>query len=172
MSRDWLWDRRISDYKVKHILSNPTDKEFISLAALLLTRKNSPPEVLKKYISPLIFCRFWPRIKKRMREDSWNNPRIEFWQAIYEKVLEKLRGKGVSIKLKRQKKTDKLFAEIGNQIKKMRLEKGMTQMDLAKKLNISQQIISRVEKGRENLSLDTLRKFATQLGGKIRLEIK
>ena len=172
MSRDWLWDRRISDYKVKHILSNPDNQEFVSLAALLLTRKNSPPEVLKKYISPLNFCRFWPRIKRRMRKDSWNNPRIEFWQAIYEKVLEKLRGKGVSIKLKRQKKTDKLFAEIGAQIKKMRLEKGMTQVDLAKKLNISQQIISRVEKGRENLSLDTLRKFVTHLGGKIRLEIK
>ncbi|MCK4244798.1 MAG: helix-turn-helix transcriptional regulator [Candidatus Omnitrophica bacterium] len=172
MKRDWLWDRKISDYKVKHILSNPEDNQFIPLVSLLLARKNSPSEVLKEYISPLNFCRFWPRIKRRMRKDSWNNPRIEFWQAIYETVLEKLKKKGVSIKLREQKRPDTLFEEIGSQVKRLRLQKSMTQIDLAKKLNISQQMVSRIEKGGENISLNTLRRFITRLGGKIRLEIE
>jgi len=43
---------------------------------------------------------------------------------------------------------------------------GFSQKELAQKLRISQQIISRIESGRENISLLTLEKVAAALGKK------
>ena len=170
MNKGWLWDRRISEREAKKILANSQHPHFIPLASLLLSRKNLPREVLKGYLSPENFCNFWPQIKKRMRLDSWNEPRIESWQAIYEKVLERLKIKGFSLK-RRVTSPDKFCQKIGGQIKALRLKKGMTQKDLAEKLHISQQIISRIEKGRQNVSLDTLKKITTKLGGKVEIKI-
>ena len=46
-------------------------------------------------------------------------------------------------------------------------ELGMTQRVLAEKMNCTQQYVSKVLKGRENLSLETLRKIENALGIKI-----
>ena len=41
-------------------------------------------EVFKEYINREDFFICWNRIKKQMRKNSWNDPRIEYWQAIYD----------------------------------------------------------------------------------------
>lgn len=46
-------------------------------------------------------------------------------------------------------------------------EKGMTQKDLAEKLNVSPQFINKVLKGQENLSLETIGKLSRALGIKL-----
>jgi transcriptional regulator with XRE-family HTH domain len=43
---------------------------------------------------------------------------------------------------------------------------------LAKKIGVSQQMLSRIEKGKENLSLLTLKNVTGSLGAQIYLEIK
>jgi ribosome-binding protein aMBF1 (putative translation factor) len=43
-------------------------------------------------------------------------------------------------------------------------EKGMTQMDLARKLNISRQQVSKILKGRENFTLETVTNLEEVLG--------
>lgn len=46
-------------------------------------------------------------------------------------------------------------------------EKGMTQKDLAEKLNVSPQFINKVLRGQENLSLETIGKLSRALGIKL-----
>lgn len=168
MKKDWLWDRRLTEKQAKKILNNPADPRFISLASLLLTRKNVPKEIFGVYLKPDDFCRHWTEIKRKMRKDAWGNPRIEFWQAIYEKLLERYRAKGVNIFTKSAPKPVSRFClEMGEKIKILRKQKNLTQNMLADKLNISQQMISRFESGGENISLLTLKKIIDALGADI-----
>lgn len=165
---DWLWDKNISKKQVIGILSNPEHPQFISLSSLLLSRKNIPQEVFRDYLKPEEFCRYWTEIKRKMRKDAWNNPRIEFWQAIYEKLLEKYRAKGINIFSKGKTTMVNEFCRwIGERIKVLRKQRKLTQKMLAKKLNISQQMISRIESGRENISLLTLKRIMDKLSAKI-----
>lgn len=167
MEKDWLWDRNISKKQAIKILRSPEHPRFIPLSSLLLSRKNTPREVLRNYIKPEEFCRYWPMIKRRMRKDAWNNPRIEFWQAVYEKLAEKFRAKGVNVSLRDKTGAGNEFcAEIGQRLKTLRKEKKLTQAMLSKKLNVSQQMISRIESGRENISLLTLKRVTAELGVK------
>jgi len=173
ITRDWLWDRKISLPKAISILKNPENDYFLSLAGLLLARKNTPKEVFKVYLKPVDFLNNWSRIKRQMRKDAWNNPRIEFWQAIYEKLKERYEKKGISqIKEKPSSRPESEFCKIvATQIKELRKQKNLTQEDLARKLKISQQMISRIEKGRENISILTLKKIADTLGAEVHLQI-
>lgn len=169
MRDSWLWDKKITDSAAKKILKNPDTKDFLSMAALLLSRKNDPKEVLKKYLDPIVFCRLWPSIKRRMRQDRWGEPRIVFWQAIYGKLADKYRKKGVVFKQLRPAKTP--FCEsVGKKITGIRKELGLSQKELAKKIGVSQQLISRIEKGGENISLITLTNIAAALNKKINID--
>lgn len=168
MNRDWLWDRNISAKQAEKILGNPEHPEFIALAALLLSRKNIPREVFRDYLNPLVFCRRWKEIKQKMRRDAWQSPRIGFWQAVYEKVLEKYRGNNRGILLRNKAMPiDEFCLLVGGKLRLLRKQKNLTQNMLADKLKVSQQLISRIESGRENVSLLTLRKIAEKLGAKI-----
>lgn len=167
MTGDWLWDRKISDSRAKRILREPDNKDFALLAALLLARKNEPKEVFKKYLNPPIFCEYWPAIKRRMRKDRWNEPRIIFWQAIYEKLAEKYRKKGIIFRARPIISGVPLYDGIGKQISNVRKELGLSQEELAKKIGVSQQLISRIEKGRENVSLSTLNTIAKALNRRV-----
>ena len=57
-----------------------------------------------------------------------------------------------------------LSAKIALRILRTLKEKGMSQKDLAKQMNVSPQMISSVVKGKENLSLETIAKIQQALG--------
>jgi len=173
IKNDWLWDRNISLRMSKAILKDAKHAHFLSLASLLLSRKNSPKEVFNVYLKPAIFVNNWNAIKRQMRKNAWNDPRIEFWQAIYEKLREKHKAKGLLIPknnfaLRPENEFCKLVAD---KIKAVRVQNGLTQNKLAKRLKISQQVISRIESGRENISLLTLKKITDSLDAKLSFEI-
>lgn len=171
--KNWLWDRKTSLEKAKKILREPGHSSFLSLSSILLSRKNYPEEIFKAYLKPGVFLLNWSRIKRQMRKDSWNNPRIEYWQAIYEKLKEKYQKRGMAPEkqISAARPEDDFCKSIAVKIKTIRKLKKLTQKGLAKKLNISQQMISRIEKGRENISLLTLKKIVDSLGADIHLEI-
>lgn len=56
---------------------------------------------------------------------------------------------------------------LGEQIKQARKAEGMTQTQLGALVDMPKENISRIEKGRQNLSFQTLAKFATALNRKI-----
>lgn len=170
---DWLWDRKITIKKARSILKNTKNEHFLSLSSLLLSRKNTPKEVFTAYLKPIDFFQNWNAIKRQMRKDSWNNPRIEFWQAIYENLREKYKKRGVAVlkEIRFIKPQDEFCKLIADKIKTVRKQKGLTQKDLAKRLKVSQQMVSRIEKGRENISLRTLKNIVSCLDANLLLEI-
>ncbi len=58
-------------------------------------------------------------------------------------------------------------ANIGEQVRSIRVQKGITQKDLAKACNIDASDLSKIEKGKQNISLDSLEKIFLQLGKSI-----
>ncbi len=165
MKSDWLWDRNIPTSKIDYILKDDNHERFSEIAALLLSRKNAPREVFDNYLDKKIFFRNWPRIKKNMRRNNWNDHRITFWQAVYEHLMKIFKEEGVKIPLRQQKPpTAEICLTVGQKIRKLREESRLTQKGLSEKLCISQQIISRIERGRDNVSLRTLQKFSKALG--------
>ena len=54
--------------------------------------------------------------------------------------------------------------EIGVRIQKIRIEKGMTQEELAEKVGTSQKHLSQIEIGCHNMKLDTIAAIAKHLG--------
>ncbi len=171
MKNNWLWDIKLKETEVKAILKNPKHKSFFRFSALLLARNNQPKYVFSEYISPLFFCQHWQNIKRQMRKDKWSEPRIIFWQAIYEQLKEKYEKRGLIFKKEILPAKNNLCDEIGKKITAIRHEQNLSQKELAKKIGISQQLISRIEKGRENVSLTTLTNIARALDKRVEIKL-
>lgn len=169
MKDNWLWDRKMTEADAKKVLKDPEDRGFVDLAALLLARNNDPQVVLKGYIEPRVFCQYWASIKRKMRRDTWAEPRIVFWQAIYEKLAEKYRRQGVVFR-KEIPAREPLCVEVGQKIALMRRSLGLSQKEFANKMRVSQQLVSRIEKGRENVSLITLLNISRALKRQVQIE--
>ena len=60
-------------------------------------------------------------------------------------------------------KTDPTLAHIGALVTRLREDRGMTQSDLAKKIETTQSVVARIEKGEQNLSALTLAKISAAL---------
>ena len=167
-----LYNERNSDLSSYKILKNPKGERFVEIAALLLSRNNAPKEIFDRYLDKTIFVQQWARIKRQMRKNTWNDPRIIFWQAVYKKLAFEFKEKGVSIRLTRQEeKIDTLSQGIAEKIKTCRQDLDLTQNELAQKIGISQQIISRIEKGHNDMRLLTLEKIAQGLGKEVSIEL-
>ena len=61
--------------------------------------------------------------------------------------------------------------KIGMMIKEMRLESGMTQEQLAEKLEIKKSVISRMENHSEDIRLSTLQKVAAVFGKQLKVAL-
>jgi len=57
--------------------------------------------------------------------------------------------------------------KIGDNMKKIRLKKGMSQGDICRSLDLDRSYISNVENGKQNLTISTMEKIAKALGVKI-----
>jgi ribosome-binding protein aMBF1 (putative translation factor) len=84
--------------------------------------------------------------------------------------------------IEKRKKKDPEFAteydkgyeefKIGVIIKELRLREGMTQEELAEKMNTKKSVISRMENHSEDIRLSTLSKVAGVFGKKLQIAIK
>lgn len=57
--------------------------------------------------------------------------------------------------------------EIGEIVERLRIQRGLTQADLAEAVGSSQSAIHRIEHGDQNISLDMISRLSSQLGGQI-----
>ena len=83
--------------------------------------------------------------------------------------------------ISQRKETDSEFAQnfdtgyeefkIGMMIKEMRLESGMTQEQLAEKLETKKSVISRMENHSEDIRLSTLQKVASGFGKQLKVSM-
>ncbi|MFH0827238.1 MAG: helix-turn-helix transcriptional regulator [Candidatus Omnitrophota bacterium] len=165
-----FWDKKINTEEAKRILKDELNPRFIEFSSLLLARTNKPKRVFSNYLSQENFVSNWAKIKRRMRENKWNNARIIFWDEIYKALR-----KNKDIKWSRELKERPLIVDpeikiICDQIKNTRQKNGLTQVGLAKKSGLSQQSISFVERGYINISLRTLKKITDALNLKVVLK--
>lgn len=58
--------------------------------------------------------------------------------------------------------------KLGNNIKRIRLKKGMSQGDICRKLGVDRSYISNVESGNKNPTLSTIEKIAKALAVKVK----
>lgn len=81
----------------------------------------------------------------------------------------------------KRKVTDQEFAnnfddgydnfKFGELLKQARIEAGLTQVDIATKLNTKKSAISRIENHSEDVKLSTLERFASALGKKLEIRL-
>jgi DNA-binding Xre family transcriptional regulator len=140
------------------ILKNPQHSKFPMRMVNFLSRCQKPKElfsVLNKaeFINawPVIFS-YWKKIEKKSDFRDW-------WQTIYEGSLPA--GKTAA---RINADYSSQFSNIGNCIRKKRLDQGMSQKELAIKLGMIQPHISRIEEGKMNITLATLMRISKFLG--------
>ena len=167
-----FWDKKVNTEKAKNILSDELNPRFIEFASLLFSRTNKPKNVFSKYLNKELFVNNWLKIKRRMRENRWNDRRIIFWDEIYRVVKKDGGMRRPREPKKRPLDFDPEIKNICDQIKDYRRKSGLTQSGLAKKAGLSQQSISFVEQGYINLSIRTLKKIVNALNLKLVLETK
>lgn len=163
MRINWLWDSRIGETEVKKILKDENHPKFDLYAEKLLSRV-SDPKMVFSIVDKVTFCKRWPGIKKRLNKDRWLKDRVVFWQTIYERIHERLKKEGIKIRQPQEIKVPPERIKLAQQIRQIRLRLGYTQKDLARKLGVIQQYISKIENGRENVSVDTLARIADAFG--------
>lgn len=163
--KSWLWNVKIDEIEARQILHKPEHDKFFYYATLLLSRSNEPKQVWK-FLSKEHFCRHWNQIKQRMRKDQWNDRRILFWSQVYLFLVRDFRKKGMIISPeKKVKKVSSEQRKMGLEIVRLRKQQGMTQGELAKKVGITQQAISKIEKGTQNPRYSTIAKIMKHLQG-------
>ena len=160
---NWLWDSRLEENEVRKILKDENNPRFDIYAEKLFSRV-SDPKMAFSIIEKITFCKKWPSIKKRMRKDRWLENRVAFWQKIYERVYEKLKISGIKIRESQEVRIPPERMKLAQQIRDIRTRLGYTQKDMAIKLGVIQQYISKIETGHENVSVDTLTRIADVLG--------
>lgn len=152
MKTNWLWDIRATEKEASGILKNEWDPEFYIFAERLFGRLTDPVVVFS-FIDKEIFCRVWPKIKGRLKRNKWLTNKTVFWDKIYGRIQKELRSSAIEVSSDRK--------AIAFQLRDLRIKRGFTQKDLAKKLGVIQQYISKIESGRENFSIDTLKEIVS-----------
>lgn len=163
MKINWLWDSRLTENEVRKILKDANHPKFGIYAEKLFSRVNDP-KMTFSIINKVTFCKKWPAIKKRMNKDRWLKDRVAFWQTIYERVHESLKEHGIKIKEPRKVEISPERRQLVQQMRDIRIKLGYTQKDIAKKLGVIQQYISKIENGHENVTVDTAKRIADVLG--------
>jgi len=164
-----FWDKKMSLEEIKNILKDESHEEFISFSALLLGRTTDIKGVFLNYLDKITFCKNWRKIKRKMRKDKWNSPNINFWDEVYNVVVEKNK---IQIVQKRDVSRKPELGNLSDIIKKTRKEHGWTQQELAGNVGLSQQTISLMESGKFNFSVKSLMKILSALKLKIELRPK
>lgn len=169
MRENIFWDKKITESEAKSILKDESHLRFLEIASLVLSRSNDMKMVFNTYLDKAVFCRNWAKkIKKKMRKDKWNDPRIDFWDQVYQVAKESVEMPAKPAQEEEVTTTE--IRAIGIVIRKARKNKKWTQKDLSTNARVSQQMISYIEKGYPNFSIDTLTKIANVLGLKISIK--
>ena len=171
MKKTWLWNIGRPEQEVREALKNPADSRFVHYAALLLSRSNVPKEVFGTYLDQKDFCLHWQAIKRRMRQNKWDQPRILFWDEIYKHLAKETKKSGKEIRPPKVLLPASLPKQVGKAIRDLRVREGMTQLELAKKAGVHQQVISKIESGTGNPSLRTVEKIKKHLRGNFGINI-
>ncbi|MDP2904998.1 MAG: helix-turn-helix transcriptional regulator [Candidatus Omnitrophota bacterium] len=140
-------------------LVDPDHPRFPAYSVTLLSRCQKPKELFSLF-SKKHFIENWPKIKSYWLKLERRSELRSWWEAIYAQI------KGESGNHQETEKTDPsaLFKDIGRLIRGARVQKNMSQNDLAARSGMKQPDISKIEEGRKNITLGTLAVLCKVLG--------
>ena len=148
----YYWDLNKTALKeTKAILKNHSHPKFAMRMVTLLSRCDNPKELFS-FFSKKDFIEFWPSVKAHWVKISRESDFRDWWQTIYEQIprqykQEELAPKGVG---------SVFFLKVGRAIREARVQRGLSQKELAIIVKIRQPDISKIEEGKKNITLKTL----------------
>lgn len=154
--KKYFWS--LSDKAIKEtqkILKNPCHPEFSRKMVAILSRCDKPKEVFS-LISKESFIELWPKIRRYWMKTNHAPEFKAWWETVYEELA------GIQ-KKKTAGNPSKCAVQIGKIIKNYRIEKGISQSDLSKRSGIEQPDISAIEKGKKNITIETLSRLCRVL---------
>lgn len=140
-------------------LRKPDHPKFITSLVTFLSRCNEPKELFS-LLSKKEFIANWPRVKSYWLKIERKSEFRDWWDTIYERLAARAEHKEIAVK----GGPSRLLKYIGRLIKLARLKKGLSQNELALKTGMKQPDISKIEEGRENITLATLSILSKALG--------
>jgi len=148
----YFWDlNEKAIAELKDIFKDPSHPKFNMRMVNLLSRCQKPKELFS-FVSKDEFIEFWLKVKKYWKKTRGSVDFIDWWQTVYEQLLQE---KGFTSK--------KLFGEpipflakIGVKIREARINRGLSQKELAFQVRMKQPDISKIEDGKTNITLITL----------------
>lgn len=135
--------------KIEKILKNPKHPDFVEKIYVVLSRCDKPKEVFS-FIRKEEFVTNWPKIRRYWLKRKQAEDFRYWWESVYENLLKEEGAKTY------RDVPSSIFKKIGEVIKEKRLGRGYSQKDLAIKVGLKQPDISKIEKGKANITLETL----------------
>lgn len=160
---NWYWDLGMPFEKIREILTDEQNPKFPRLAARLLARVDDPEQVFS-LIKPLAFCRRFYAIQQEVNKDEWTKEKGAFWRATYERYSREFQRSGVRLRQRQPREPDPFIDELAGKLRECREAMNLSQGQVAEMLDCSQQFISGIEQGREKITIDYLRRFASKTG--------
>ena len=144
--------------ETKKIIKNPHHPRFIPRIITFLSRCDQPKELFS-LISKRGFVKTWPKVRAYWLKLGQESDFRDWWETIYEELLGKYK-----FRYKRPKgKPSASFSNIGRTIREARVQKGLSQKELSLIIGMKQPDISIIEKGKKNITLETLSRLCKVL---------
>lgn len=154
--RKYFWGLNEKALKeTEKIVRNPAHPKFASRMFTFLSRSDKPEELFA-LISKQQFIGSWHKIRNYWKKHPEAQDFRAWWETIYEQLLQ--------TEKKPKGKPAIEFQKIGDLIRTTRVNKGWSQLDFAKRSGIDQPDISAIEKGKKNITLETLIKLCRIVG--------
>ena len=148
----YFWNLNEKSLQVRiRTLQNPQAPKFVERMVSLLSRCDRPKELFS-LLSKKDFAQAWPRVRAYWIKASRSSEFRDWWETIYEQILQDFGQKS------RMPKGESpiSFLKIGRLIKDTRVQKGLSQKELALKSGMKQPDISKIEEGKKNITAATL----------------
>ena len=150
--KKYFWDLNESALEeTERILGNPAHPRFTARMVTLLSRCDKPRELFS-LLPRKDFMEAWPKIRSYWLKQTRRSDFRDWWETIYEQMVEQYHH----IEKKAKGETPTFFRTIGRIIKEKRIEKGLSQKQLALTVRMKQPDVSKVEEGKKNITLFTL----------------
>ncbi len=155
----YFWDLNKNALRqTQGIIRNPKHPRFIPRITVFLSRCDRPRELFS-LISKRGFVETWPKIRAYWLKLAKESDFRDWWETIYEELLGKNNFRHKSPK----GKPSILFSNIGRVIREARIQKGLSQKEMALIIGMKQPDISMIEKGKKNITLGTLSRLCKVL---------
>lgn len=175
---DWMPDS-LSEASVRSVLDDPGHEQFTVLAAKLLESTEDLDQVTR-FLDRSLLVRHFRRIRSSMGRTGTAGRRLRYWERRLSEgdpADDRPRDRDQRELLTDARDEEDASApsssvEVGETIRRLRERKGLTQAELGDRLDVSRQAISKVEQGRENVTVRRLQRIMRALNYRLRFRLE